>query len=485
MCLHKKRWGPGMLMACLALSFAPASQANDLKDALRTAGRFLKDHGDEVIGAYTLYEWYTMTERAIREMDELALSIANAKDVPEFEKAFGGRVSSNDTKELRQKLTMVLSIGRQMEPYLLFLEKKANKETSPLEVRFFVLKSDIPNAFAFIADGYRRVCITLGLVKLFKDNADMIAGVLAHECGHHYLGHNLAHTKYEAKRELERQGAVLVLELLNKIKKFMDPKDIKKADVVVAVVQQFFSLRRSREDEAASDEFGVLLIFLSGFYKYGLTRAFEEMVRQSGDTPKFLVWVSSHPIMKDRIAATKKIADGLPERPPPSNDGPRIVRTARPWELGVSAEAARLRQQEGRRIAQGKDSYPSDQKPSTPDQPKPGPSSNIPATSTLVEGVGSEVARKLLSSRPGDQWTELPALPQDLVEHAVNVHSFYKDAQPPVPLRVYKASCLRRNTRVFLNVLVVRVRTDIEKERVFVWIPKSFQLGDAWQFHSR
>lgn len=486
MCLPKKRWGLGVLIACLALSFTPPSQANDLKDALEEIGQFLEKHGDEMIGAYTLYEWHRMTKQAIDSMDELALSIDNAKDVPEFEKAFGGTVSSRDSEELQWKLRMVLAIGAQLKPYLLFLEQKAGKLESSLAVEFYLLKSDVPNAFAFIADGQRRVCITLGLLKCFKDNVDMVAGVLAHECGHHYLGHNLAHTKYEAKRELERQGAVLVLELLNKIKKFMDPKDIKRADVLTAVVQQFYTLRRSRQDEAASDEFGVLLIFLSGFNKYGITRAFEEMRQQSGDIPKWIEWVSSHPIMKDRIAATKKIADGLPERPPPSNDGPRIVRIARPWELGVSNEAARLRQQEGKRIAQGKDTYPSDQKPSSPDQKqKPGPSSTSSAPSRVEEGVGSQVARKLLSSRPGDQWPELPALPEDLVEHVFNVHSFYKDAQPPAPLRVYKASCLRRGQRVFLNVLVVRLRTDVEKERVFVWIPKSFQLGDAWQFSSR
>lgn len=472
---------PSMLIACLALSFSPPSQANDLKDALREARQFLREHGDEMIGAYTLYQWYTMTEKAIDSMDELALSIENTKDLPGFIDEFGGQVNSDDQEELQRKLRMVIAIGEQLKPYMLFLEQKAGKATSPLPVKFYLLKSDVPNAFAFIADGQRRVCITLGLLQCFKDNTDMIAGVLAHELGHHYLGHNLAHAKYEAKRELERQGAVLVLDLLNKMMQFMDAADIKKVDVAVAVVQQFYSLRRSREDEAASDEFGVMLIYLAGFDKHGLTRAFEEMRQQSGDIPKFLVWVSSHPVMKDRIAATKKVADGLPERPPPSSDGPRIVRTARPEELGISTQAARLMQQEDRRIVKGKDTYPSDQKPSSPEKEKPGPSSIDPASN----GAGSDVAQMLLSSKPGDQWTELPPLPEDMVEHVFNVHCFRQNAQPPVPLRVYKASCLRRNKRVFLNVLVVRFRTDVEPARVFVWIPKNMELGEAWQFDSR
>src|SRR3989339_1299784 len=102
MCLPLiRRVWPGMLLACLALSFTPPSQANDLKDTLEEIGQFLEKHGDEMIGAYSLYEWYRMTKQAIDSMDELALSIDNAKDLPGFIDEFGGQVSSRDSEELQ------------------------------------------------------------------------------------------------------------------------------------------------------------------------------------------------------------------------------------------------------------------------------------------------------------------------------------------------------------------------------------------------
>ena len=118
-----------------------------------------------------------------------------------FIRRYGGLVKQQQLKDL------VGGIG-------LNLARAANYQEEPLE--FFVLKSQVPNAFAWDS---KTVFVTIGLLELVESK-DELAAVLAHEIGHLAAGHPEARAMNRAKSILLSSSFSGMGWVMNKIEAF-------------------------------------------------------------------------------------------------------------------------------------------------------------------------------------------------------------------------------------------------------------------------
>jgi hypothetical protein len=94
------------------------------------------------------------------------------------------------------------------------LARAANYQEEPLE--FFVLKSQVPNAFAWDS---KTVFVTIGLLELVESK-DELAAVLAHEIGHLAAGHPEARAMNRAQSILLSSSFSGMGWVMNKIEAF-------------------------------------------------------------------------------------------------------------------------------------------------------------------------------------------------------------------------------------------------------------------------
>ncbi|MBR1233005.1 M48 family metallopeptidase [Bradyrhizobium sp. AUGA SZCCT0182] len=157
------------------------------------------------------------------------------------------------------------------------IRESAGMDTS---VQSSVLSSSVPNAFALPGG---RVYMFNGLLAK-AENADEIAGVLAHELGHHKHRDNM--------RGLIRDGgtAFLVGLLFG---------DITGSSALIFASKTLVTSSHSREAEQDADGFSIDVM-------HGLGRPTKPMgellVRVTGKGGKGLSIISSHPMSEDRLA---------------------------------------------------------------------------------------------------------------------------------------------------------------------------------------
>ena len=122
-----------------------------------------------------------------------------------------------------QKLTFIRRYGglvkqQQLKSFVggigLNLARAANYQEEPLE--FFVLKSQVPNAFAWDS---KTVFVTMGLLEL-AESKDELAAVLAHEIGHLAAGHPEARAMNRAQSILLSSSFSGMGWVMNKIEAF-------------------------------------------------------------------------------------------------------------------------------------------------------------------------------------------------------------------------------------------------------------------------
>lgn len=158
-------------------------------------------------------------------------------------------------------------------------------------VKLFVAKEGDPNAFAMPG---RRIVVFSGLIDRAR-SPEMLAGVIAHEMGHVELHHPM--------RGLIHQlglGAVLTM--------IFGDSSVASAGQVALV------LSYSRDMEREADGRGIELLQKAGIRADGMAAFFEVIksdVEKSllSDLPEFL---STHPDLDARIAATRQPATGAP-----------------------------------------------------------------------------------------------------------------------------------------------------------------------------
>jgi len=159
------------------------------------------------------------------------------------------------------------------------------------EVKLFVIKEGDPNAFA--VPGHRIVVFS-GLIDRAA-SPDMVAGVIAHEMGHVELHHPM-------RGLIHQLGLGAALTLI-----FGDSS-------LAGMGQLALALSYSREMEREADQRGIELLQQAGIRADGMS-AFFGVIKSDldkglfRDLPEFL---SSHPDLDARIAATRQPPTGAP-----------------------------------------------------------------------------------------------------------------------------------------------------------------------------
>jgi predicted Zn-dependent protease len=162
----------------------------------------------------------------------------------------------------------------------------------PVEVRVIEWKQ--VNAFA-VPGG--RIAILSGLVDKAED-ANELAGVLAHE-----MGHVLHHDPTEGL--LRQLGLAATIQLLV-------GGSASGIEDAAGLGQMLLTLRYSRRAETDADAAALMLLQRAGIDGHGLNRFFvrmEKADKAGGFVPTLLL---THPPTAERLAATAKAADGAP-----------------------------------------------------------------------------------------------------------------------------------------------------------------------------
>jgi len=159
--------------------------------------------------------------------------------------------------------------------------------------RFLV--ADSPQVNAFAAPGGVIVVYT-GLIRA-ADDAEELAGVLAHEVAHVELRHGL-------KSMVKGLGlrALLALALGDG------------AGLAGDLATRLTELKFSREAEAEADREGLRRLLAADIAPYGLPRFLEKLAEREGDLAEAAALLSSHPPSKERLQRLRAELAQLPPR---------------------------------------------------------------------------------------------------------------------------------------------------------------------------
>lgn len=161
----------------------------------------------------------------------------------------------------------------------------ARKDRPEVKWRVFVVDDPAVNAFA-TPGGY--LYVQRGLI-MAAQNESELAGVLAHEAGH-VTGH------HGARNLVQQYGLQAVVGFaLGE-----NPNELAKIGAQLAATGAM--LRHSRQQEHEADEYGARYASRAGYDPRGLVGFFSTLRKQSGDTPRALTWLSTHPAHSERIS---------------------------------------------------------------------------------------------------------------------------------------------------------------------------------------
>lgn len=170
-------------------------------------------------------------------------------------------------------------------------------QDTPWEFEFYVLDSDVVNAFALPGGP---VFITTGL--LFQlESEDAVAGVIAHEIVHVLARHSAQRI---AKSELTNGliGAVGVA------------SGDSNTTQAAAVIGNLVNMQYGRDDEIQSDTLGVCLMISAGYDPEAMVDVMEVLAQAGGGSqPEFF---STHPSPDNRIGRIQEAIANAPQQCP-------------------------------------------------------------------------------------------------------------------------------------------------------------------------
>ena len=180
-------------------------------------------------------------------------------------------------------------------------------EGSAYRYQFHVTDDKSVNAYA-MPGGF--IVVHSGLLAL-ADNADEVAGVLAHEISHVEKRHSL--TAMAQSAGLSATVAILFGDLGR----------------IASAGADLLSLKFSRDHERDADSTGLSLLVKAGLQPAAMASFFRKMAAQGGGVPAFL---STHPPSEERFAAIEAAVKLLPE----------AARRAKPLELDYASIKAAM-----------------------------------------------------------------------------------------------------------------------------------------------
>lgn len=161
----------------------------------------------------------------------------------------------------------------------------AKRERPEVSWQLFVVDSPEVNAFATPGGN---IYVQTGLIRAASNEAEL-AGVLAHEAGH-VVGRHAARNMVQA----------LGLQTVAGLALGENPSQLKQ--VAAALLANGALLHHSRSQEIEADEYGARFSHRGGYDPNGLIAFFRTLQRKTGEMPRLLTWLSTHPQHSDRIA---------------------------------------------------------------------------------------------------------------------------------------------------------------------------------------
>ena len=166
-----------------------------------------------------------------------------------------------------------------------------------LEYRFYIIDSDIVNAFA-LPGGH--IYLTRGLIGRVA-NGQEFAGVLAHEIAHVAARHGVA----KLQRQLRTGSLVTVL-----YDTFLGGEPGLLRENAVQVAGILWSAHHSRREESEADRLAVSYLSQNGIQPEGVVTLLETLladeVEQGPEDQPLTEWLSSHPLTEDRIRLARQ-----------------------------------------------------------------------------------------------------------------------------------------------------------------------------------
>jgi beta-barrel assembly-enhancing protease len=184
---------------------------------------------------------------------------------------------------------------------------------TPFEFRFYMMRSQEPNAFA-IPGGY--VFVTTGLL-VMAESEEEIAGVLSHEIAHVTMRHISQLIDRSKRISIASMAAMLAGMLLAG-----GGRGGEAIATTAMAAQQAFMLKYSREHETDADQNGLRYLIRDGYDPNGMV-SFMKKIARYGMTagPKIPTYLSTHPDVVDRIALLENLIRIEPTRPGPQRIG--------------------------------------------------------------------------------------------------------------------------------------------------------------------
>lgn len=189
----------------------------------------------------------------------------------------------------------------------------ASSGLTQFDYTFDVVDDPRVNAFA-VPGGH--LYVNTGLV-CAADNEDELAGVVGHEIAHAAERHGVSQMSAQQQAQAAALGGAALLSILLG----SDPGQVSPAVAVPATLAaQGFLLKYSRDHERQADDLAVRYLHRAGYDPYAVAGFFEELKsREPGEPGRLGALLSSHPVTRDRIEATRQAASRL--GPPPSRSG--------------------------------------------------------------------------------------------------------------------------------------------------------------------
>lgn len=171
----------------------------------------------------------------------------------------------------------------------------ANSERSTLPYEFIILNNDEINAFALPGG---KIAINRGLLTHIHSGAEL-AGVLGHEIAHASLRHTV-------NGQERMMLIVLALQVLDNYSHKHYPPALE--GVLVNLAQ----LHYSRVQESQADKFGMIYMSKAGFTPEGTLNVLQLLADQQKNSPKWLVFLQSHPAGQERVLQAQRFSYELP-----------------------------------------------------------------------------------------------------------------------------------------------------------------------------
>ncbi len=206
------------------------------------------------------------------------------------------RIGAEQQRRIRQTSTLLRD--RVVTEYVRKLgeELARSSESTPFELRFYVIEDESLNAFATFGGA---IYIHSGIINVSNDVSEL-AGVIAHEIGHVTARHLAQNARRQRNTGVLAKLAAVVARLFLRV-----PIVDRATEELTELAALGYLNSFSREFEAEADTLAVKALIKAGYDPEGTIRLFRKLQsEQSGGTS--LRFLQDHPTSEERIDAVQR-----------------------------------------------------------------------------------------------------------------------------------------------------------------------------------